>query len=589
MPHKRSFLTLAMVLACSGTAAGQVTAAFNIRYQHAPRPYVVPMEVLARPNGGAIIVGLGYESSGRSGPADVIVAAFDEHGENTWSWHAPAARGALPSFFDRATAYADIDGQGNTIVAYTGTPDSHIVSLTPSGAVRWRDTTSRPVPVGVDVNAAGDIRVASFGWGSATWPSMAIDAFDSGGTGRWTWIGDYAQGTPGIAHGVHLSPNGKTYVYGQNDWPFFAPYQKSIALQVDASGQLDWYDDHVTNAGTLQNRVGDLTPSGDLVTMYTGFISNWPGSDPAATVRRYGQGGINQIGTSLNAYLPAGSPRDLKVGTNDHVYVAFSALDRIIRIDASGALLPDWTLPLPSVEVLALMPTDDGGLLATGLRDVGPSTGTFTVRFDASGAVVWLHDQSGSRPPGLDDYYPTSTDFDIALDSRGNVLLSNSTGGVGFVERRTGITKLIGGPPVGSNYCGPAPANSGGIPGNIEARGSDARSDDNISLFATGLPTNAYVLFLASPQTGFVVAPGGSQGNLCLAGAIGRYVGANQIRRARSDGRAYLQIDLDVIPRPATFQSALAGETWNFQAMYRDFVGGVPTSNFTDGVAVTLQ
>ena len=35
--------------------------------------------------------------------------------------------------------------------------------------------------------------------------------------------------------------------------------------------------------------------------------------------------------------------------------------------------------------------------------------------------------------------------------------------------------------------------------------------------------------------------------------------------------------------------SIAAGETWNFQTWHRDSVGGIATSNFTNGLAVTFQ
>ncbi|QDV04641.1 hypothetical protein Poly30_01320 [Planctomycetes bacterium Poly30] len=45
----------------------------------------------------------------------------------------------------------------------------------------------------------------------------------------------------------------------------------------------------------------------------------------------------------------------------------------------------------------------------------------------------------------------------------------------------------------------------------------------------------------------------------------------------------------DTIPRPNTVYSALAGQTWSFQAWYRDASVSVATSNFTQAVALPLQ
>ncbi|MFT6833658.1 MAG: hypothetical protein ACJAZN_003843, partial [Planctomycetota bacterium] len=43
------------------------------------------------------------------------------------------------------------------------------------------------------------------------------------------------------------------------------------------------------------------------------------------------------------------------------------------------------------------------------------------------------------------------------------------------------------------------------------------------------------------------------------------------------------------IPTPGGLVSGTAGETWNFQAWYRDAVSGTPTSNFTDGISILLR
>ena len=83
--------------------------------------------------------------------------------------------------------------------------------------------------------------------------------------------------------------------------------------------------------------------------------------------------------------------------------------------------------------------------------------------------------------------------------------------------------------------------------------------------------------------------PGGSMGNLCLAGSIGRYVGPGQIQQADATGNISLALDLTQVPQPTGFVSVGIGDTWNFQAWYRDAVGGSATSNFTDGLSVTFQ
>jgi hypothetical protein len=138
---------------------------------------------------------------------------------------------------------------------------------------------------------------------------------------------------------------------------------------------------------------------------------------------------------------------------------------------------------------------------------------------------------------------------------------------------------------VGTNYC-QAIANSTGNPGVIGAIGSAVRADNDVTLQASSLPNSAFGYFLTSQTQGFVPNPGGSMGNLCLGGSIGRYVGAGQVQNTGAIGSFELVLDLGQTPTPTGLVSVLAGETWNFQSWHRDAVGGVATSNFTNGLSV---
>ncbi len=135
------------------------------------------------------------------------------------------------------------------------------------------------------------------------------------------------------------------------------------------------------------------------------------------------------------------------------------------------------------------------------------------------------------------------------------------------------------------NYCMANP-NSTGAPATISAIGSGRVSDNDLVLTASQLPTNSFGFFLTSRFQGFVANPSGSAGNLCLSGSIGRYVGPGQIQNSAAIGAFSLTLDLTQTPQPSGFTSVTAGQTWNYQAWFRDSVGGQPVSNFTDGVRV---
>jgi len=143
-------------------------------------------------------------------------------------------------------------------------------------------------------------------------------------------------------------------------------------------------------------------------------------------------------------------------------------------------------------------------------------------------------------------------------------------------------------PGLGANYC-TANANSLGLAASMSAQGSSVALDNNLTLAAADLVPSSFGFFLTSRSTGLSANPGGSQGNLCLGGSIGRYVGAGQIQQADSAGTITLFLDLTMIPQPAGFVAATSGDTWSFQAWYRDSIGGQATSNFTDGLTINFQ
>ena len=150
------------------------------------------------------------------------------------------------------------------------------------------------------------------------------------------------------------------------------------------------------------------------------------------------------------------------------------------------------------------------------------------------------------------------------------------------------LVRVDTGSVIGMNYCGPAPLNSNGTSGRMSVIGSRSVTDNDVLLQALDLPTNSFGFFITSLGQGFVTNPNGSQGNLCLSGAIGRYVGPGQIQNSGATGALALQIDLTQHPTPTGLISVAAGDTWNFQAWHRDFVSGMPTSNFSDGVQITF-
>ncbi|MFT4649413.1 MAG: hypothetical protein ACI9X4_002652, partial [Glaciecola sp.] len=143
--------------------------------------------------------------------------------------------------------------------------------------------------------------------------------------------------------------------------------------------------------------------------------------------------------------------------------------------------------------------------------------------------------------------------------------------------------------PAGSmaNYCSPAIINSAGMAATISGTGSTTASDNDLTLNADQLPQNQFGYFVGGTAQGLVIMPGGSQGNLCLGGSLARFNAASQVGFTGTTGSFSIQIGLIQVPTDPS-QPILAGQTWYFQAWFRDS-NPATTSNFTDGLRVTFD
>lgn len=139
---------------------------------------------------------------------------------------------------------------------------------------------------------------------------------------------------------------------------------------------------------------------------------------------------------------------------------------------------------------------------------------------------------------------------------------------------------------IGERTCTPAAINSVGLRATLYAIGSETVADNDLTLLSTDMTPNQFGYYLTSQTGAFVANPGGSSGNLCLGGTIARFV--TQVQNSGTSGSFSVPIDLTAIPMTPV-QPVSIGETWHFQAWYRDLVLGVPTSNFTDVIRITFQ
>ncbi|MEM6568718.1 MAG: hypothetical protein AAF726_21255 [Planctomycetota bacterium] len=248
---------------------------------------------------------------------------------------------------------------------------------------------------------------------------------------------------------------------------------------------------------------------------------------------------------------------------------------------------------------LVLSATISGQVRVNNAFDNGVRTFDFLL-YAGNGAADLADYQVAAVVVGSGQYQPpVNSSFDYSFDVTAQVasLIAGGASHVGLRVEGTSnpnfpnvlsesLARLDVSTSTGTNYCGLAPANSTGASSEIRALGSIVTALNDLTVEAVSLPTNSFGYFLTSRTQGFTVNPGGSMGNLCLAGAVGRYVGPGQIQNSGSGGGFSLALDLTMTPTPGGLVAVQPGETWNFQAWHRDAVGGMATSNFTDGVAI---
>lgn len=196
--------------------------------------------------------------------------------------------------------------------------------------------------------------------------------------------------------------------------------------------------------------------------------------------------------------------------------------------------------------------------------------------------VDW--DGDGSPDPGV-----VVTNFTglsaLTLDANGGVYFTADVDVAGSILEGY---FYIGPEEVGTNYCA-ANANSTGVPATMTSTGSASLGANDLVIQSLNMPNFSFGFFITGQTQDFVMNPGGSAGNLCLGGDIGRGV-AGGIANTGSTGMISGAVDWTSLPQPGGSVAAMVGDTWNFQCWMRDTDGmGGATSNFSDGYTVTVQ
>ncbi|MEL6430194.1 MAG: hypothetical protein AAFU73_14375 [Planctomycetota bacterium] len=137
---------------------------------------------------------------------------------------------------------------------------------------------------------------------------------------------------------------------------------------------------------------------------------------------------------------------------------------------------------------------------------------------------------------------------------------------------------------LGDPFCNPGIANTTGAVAIAGYEGSLSVAANDATLTVSQAPPFQFGIFVTSTT---IVAPiPVADGQLCLAGDIGRYQFAGQIYGIDMAGNASLAIDLTQIPSTGPLLTAMAGETRGFQGWFRDV--SPLGANFSEGVMVTF-
>lgn len=194
----------------------------------------------------------------------------------------------------------------------------------------------------------------------------------------------------------------------------------------------------------------------------------------------------------------------------------------------------------------------------------------------------------GAGWPGFHALGQTYSRHVVTVTDGTLTVVANAVGG----QLETGVIngfQLVetGSAGIGTAYCMANPSSTG-FPAQLNALGSTNVALNDVLLRCTEMPTNSFGFFLTSLTQGFVMNPAGSNGNLCLSGSIGRYVGPGQVQSSGSIGEISLAIDLTQHPTPNGLIAVQAGQTWNFTTWFREAGPVGPSNNFSNGYEISF-
>ena len=526
---------------------------------------------------------LGPSASVREMPGgDVVVAALLLYNRTTWS-RLDAGGGVIWQRELAAQVHGiDVRADGS-LLACGGlgiVSPAWVGALDGTGALLWQWSPSADLAT-LDWARLFAVAHTADGGGVATgyrgledddgefYTELSLYRFDAVGNLLWDRsLGDATAGSSTWGTDALELADGTLAVVGRHQFGL-------LVMRLDANGGVLWKT-RIARACWMP-RVS-ATPAGDLVVvtgnsgddnLYLAKLD--PGGTPIWQREYPGVHGDN--GKAVQAMPDGGA---VVVGRTASYGTGFVNLPAL-RVDAAGAI--QWQRVHGNADseiAFDLALTASGDLLVAGLHQVPGQSSALVLRLDAAGLLGTC-----PVPPTFADevqvgYGQNPTGPLVPIGD------SPVAAGATVIPASAPPVDVCQSSSIGTRYCDPARPNSTGAPAELWVTGSTALADDDADLVASSLPQHQFGYFLAGMSAGTTVPPG-SQGALCLIGGpIFRY--SASVLSSGSGGAFGLEIDLQNVPGHGAIQ---AGETWNFQAWFRDLNPG-PTSNFTDAVSVTF-
>ena len=496
-----------------------------------------------------------------------------------------------------------------------GSDSGAIIALSGAdGAEIWRVSGSSPgASLGFSCAGVGDVdgdgvpdALGGARYGDTAGPNFGEAVVVSGATGLplWTFVGATTNGRFGEAVGAAGDVNGDgradlivgarldaTSGAATGQARVYSGIDGALLYSIPGDNASDFFGRSVGTAGDVN---GDLlddfvvgAPGDDDAGNLSGAVRVFSGADGSELHRFDGDGSGDQLGgkVALAGDIDQDGVPDLIAGmiTSDFGGTDLGAAR--VYSGADGSTLYTFTGTTldgefgSAVSGAGDVNGDGWPDLSVGARlddSMGLEVGSMTVFSGLDGAplykVMGSSDQSQFGDTGV-----------IIPDVNGDGFAEVFVGA--FEDAGTGAVSLLSGrDTIGTSICGPAALNSSGSSARVIAEGSVSASENDLTLTVMQLPVGQNGVFVTSTEQNFILNPGGSDGNLCIASfGIGRYVG--DVLQANAAGTVSLGMDLASVPLPTGTQVVMAGDTRYWQFWFRD--GG--SSNFSDAIGIDFQ